>query len=145
MRKKIHLAIGFACAVGLGFHAMFLSPERSTEVGWTIIDRIERIIEPIEPTPCFRLQRYGRRIFRQKSSNDQKIARMARILTIFGPFEPHRRQLQFPKISNEGKVVESIESTDSIERSRDRSDRLVAAVETSSGFKFERYVKGTVF
>ena len=27
---------------------------------------------------CFRLRRYGRRIFRQKSSNDQKIARMAR-------------------------------------------------------------------
>ena len=26
------------------------SPERSTEVGWTIIDRTERIIEPIEPT-----------------------------------------------------------------------------------------------
>ena len=25
------------------------SPERSTEVGWTIIDRTERIIEPIEP------------------------------------------------------------------------------------------------
>ena len=24
--------------------------ERSTEVGWTIIDRTERIIEPIEPT-----------------------------------------------------------------------------------------------
>ena len=27
-----------------------ISPERSTEVGWTIIDRTERIIEPIEPT-----------------------------------------------------------------------------------------------
>ena len=117
-------------------------PERSTEVGWTIIDRTERIIEPIEPTtdgpggaPAppgppsgFRLRRYGRRIFQQKSSNDQKIARMARILTIFGPFEPHRRQLQFPKISNERKIIESIESIDSIERSRDRSDRSEAAV-----------------
>ena len=115
------------------------SPERSTEVGWTIIDRTERIIEPIEPTtdgpggrdeppPCFRLRRYGRQIFRQKSSNDQKIARMARILTIFGPFEPHRRQLQFPKISNERKIIESIESIDSIERSRDRSVPSEAAV-----------------
>ena len=117
------------------------STERSTEVGWTIIDRTERIIEPIEPTTdgppdtplCFRLRRYGRRIFRQKFSNDQKIARMVRILTIFGPFEPHRCQLQFPKISNERKIIESIESIesiDSIERSRDRSDRSEAAVFT---------------
>ena len=29
--------------------ALFAYPERSTEVGWTIIDRTERIIEPIEP------------------------------------------------------------------------------------------------
>ena len=29
---------------------MRLQAERSTEVGWTIIDRNERIIEPIEPT-----------------------------------------------------------------------------------------------
>merc|ERR1711995_210706 len=64
---------------------------------------------PWTPPPCFRLWRYRRRIFRQKSSNDQKIARMARILTIFGPFEPHRRQLQFPKISNERKIIESID------------------------------------
>ena len=56
---------------------------------------------------------------------------MARILTIFGPFEPHRRQLQFPKISNERKIIESIESIDSIERSRDRSDRSEAAVLTN--------------
>ena len=56
----------------------------------------------------------------QKFSNDRKIARMARILTIFGPFEPQWRQLQFPKISNERKIIESIESIDSIERSRDR-------------------------
>ena len=116
--------------------------ERSTEVGWTIIDRTERIIEPIEPTTdgpggasappdpphCFRLRRYGRRIFRQKSSNGQKIARMARILMIFGPFEPHRRQLEFPKILNERKIIESIEPIDSIERSRDRSYRSEAAV-----------------
>ena len=54
---------------------------------------------------------------------------MARILTIFGPFEPHRRQLQFPKISNERKIIESIESIDSIERSRDRSDRSTAAMQ----------------
>merc|ERR1711995_110911 len=80
---------------------------------------------PWTPPPCFRLWRYGQRIFRQKSSNDQKIARMARILTILGPFEPHRRQLQFPKISNERKIIESI---DLIERSRDRSYRSEAAV-----------------
>ena len=55
-------------------------------------------------------------------------ARIARILMIFGPFEPRRRQLQFPKISNERKIIESIESIDSIERSRDRSDRSEAAV-----------------
>ena len=66
----------------------------------------------------------------QKSSNGRKIARMARILTIFGPFESHRRQLQFPKISNERKIIESIESIDSIERSRDRSDRSEAVVIT---------------
>ena len=29
---------------------LFAFPERSTEVGWTIIDRTERIIEPIELT-----------------------------------------------------------------------------------------------
>ena len=58
---------------------------------------------------------------------------MARILMIFGPFEPHRRQLQFPKISNERKIIESIESIDSIERSRDRSDRSTAAVITGGG------------
>merc|ERR1711995_83913 len=85
---------------------------------------------PWTPPPCFRLWRYRRRIFRQKSSNDQKIARMARILTIFGLFEPHRRQLQFSKISNERKIIESIESIDSIERSRDRSYRSEAAVAT---------------
>ena len=71
------------------------------------------------------------RLENRKSSNDQKIARMARILTIFGPFEPHRRQLQFPKISNERKIIESIESIDSIERSRDRSYRSEAAVENN--------------
>ena len=64
----------------------------------------------------------------QKSSNGRKIARMARILMIFGPFEPHQRQLQFPKISNERKIIESIESIDSIERSRDRSYRPEAAM-----------------
>ena len=141
-------------------HMPVLLPERSTEVGWTIIDRTERIIEPIEPTTdgpggasappdpphCFRLRRYGRRIFRQKSSNGQKIARMARILMIFGPFEPHRRQLEFPKILNERKIIESIEPIDSIERSRDRSDRSEAAVlrklsvgcwlEEFTGFRF---------
>ena len=53
---------------------------------------------------------------------------MARILMIFGPFEPHRRQLEFPKILNERKIIESIEPIDSIERSRDRSDRSEAAV-----------------
>ena len=47
---------------------------------------------------------------------------------IFGPFEPHRRQLEFPKILNERKIIESIEPIDSIERSRDRSDRSTAAV-----------------
>ena len=83
---------------------------------------------PGPPLNCFRLRRYGRRIFRQKSSNGQKIARMARILMIFGPFEPHRRQLEFPKILNERKIIESIEPIDSIERSRDRSDRSTAAV-----------------
>ena len=54
---------------------------------------------------------------------------MARILTIFGLFEPHQRQLQFPKISNERKMIESI---DSIERSRDRSDRSTAATPTGA-------------
>ena len=118
-------------------------PERSTEVGWTIIDRTERIIEPIEPTTdgpggapdhpgspplaCAFGDTDGE-FFWQKSSNDQKIKRIARILTIFGPFEPHRRQLQFPKISNERELIESIESIDSIEPSRDRSDRSEAAV-----------------
>ena len=53
---------------------------------------------------------------------------MARILMIFGPFEPHRRQLEFPKILNERKIIESIEPIDSIERSRDRSYRSEAAV-----------------
>ncbi len=47
---------------------------------------------------------------------------------IFGPFEPHRRQLEFPKILNERKIIESIEPIDSIERSRDRSYRSEAAV-----------------
>ena len=38
-------------AVEVGLSAdPFKLPERSTEVGWTIIDRTERIIEPIEPT-----------------------------------------------------------------------------------------------
>ena len=55
-------------------------------------------------------------------------ARIARILMIFGPFEPRRRQLKFEKNSNERKIIESIESIDSIERSRDRSDRSTAAV-----------------
>ena len=55
---------------------------------------------------------------------------MARILMIFGPFEPHRRQLEFPKILNERKIIESIEPIDSIERSRDRSYRSEAAVST---------------
>ena len=55
-------------------------------------------------------------------------ARMARILMIFGPFESHRRQRKFEKISNERKIIESIESIDSIERSRDRSYRSEAAV-----------------
>ena len=55
---------------------------------------------------------------------------MARILMIFGPFEPHRRQLEFPKILNERKIIESIEPIDSIERSRDRSYRSEAAVAT---------------
>ena len=68
----------------------------------------------------------------QKSSNGRKIARMARILMIFGRFESHRRQLQFPKISNERKIIESIESIDSIERSRDRSYRSEAAVDTAA-------------
>ena len=85
-------------------------------------------LPPPDPSHCFRLRRYGRRIFRQKCSNGQKIARMARILMIFGPFEPHRRQLEFPKILNERKIIESIEPIDSIERSRDRSDRSTAAV-----------------
>ena len=61
--------------------------ERSTEVGWTIIDRTERIIEPIEPTtdgpggapaapeppPCFRLRRYGRRVFQPNCFSAEKI------------------------------------------------------------------------
>ena len=79
------------------------------------------------PPPYFRLRRYARRIFRQKSSNDQKIARMARILMIFGPFEARRRQLQFPKILNERKINKlsnrSNRSTRSSDRAIDRIDR----------------------
>ena len=52
---------------------------------------------------------------------------------IFGPFEPHRRQLEFPKILNERKIIESIEPIDSIERSRDRSYRSEAAVVVIGG------------
>ena len=37
----------------------------------------------------------------RKSSNDQKIARMARILTKFGPKKSQRRKLFDEKISNE--------------------------------------------
>ena len=36
-----------------------------------------------------------------KSSNDRKIARMARNLTIFGPNRSRRRELKFEKFSNE--------------------------------------------
>ena len=36
-----------------------------------------------------------------KSSNDRKIARMARILTIFGPNRSRQRDLFFEKISND--------------------------------------------
>ena len=63
----------------------------------------------------------------QKSSNGRKIARMARILTIFGRNRSSRHNPSFQKFSNERKIIESIES---IERSRDRSDRSTAAVFT---------------
>ena len=67
-------------------------------------------------------------IFFVRICSSRILARMARILMIFGPFESHRRQRKFEKISNERKIIESIESIDSIERSRDRSDRSTAAV-----------------
>ena len=59
----------------------------------------------------------------QKFSNGRKIARMARILTIFGRNRSSRRNLSFQKFSNERKIIESIESTDWISRSIDRIDR----------------------
>ena len=46
----------------------------------------------------------------QKFSNGRKIARMARILTIFGRNRSSRRNLSFQKFSNERKIIESIES-----------------------------------
>ena len=59
----------------------------------------------------------------QKFSNGRKIARMARILTIFGRNRSSRRNLSFQKFSNERKIIESIESIDWIGRSIDRIDR----------------------
>ena len=64
----------------------------------------------------------------QKFSNDRKIARMARILTIFGRNRSSRRNLSFQKFSNERKIIESIESIDWIGRSIDRSYRSMAAL-----------------
>ena len=68
----------------------------------------------------------------QKNSNDRKIARMARILTIFGRNRSSRRNLSFQKFSNERKIIKSIESIDSIGRSIDRSYRSMAALITAA-------------
>ena len=54
------------------------------------------------------------RLENRKSSNDLKIARMARILTIFGPKRSQRRKLFDEKISNERnewKVPEQFEKS----------------------------------
>merc|ERR1712139_570192 len=59
----------------------------------------------------------------QKSSNDRKIARMARILTIFGRNRFVLARSIFSKFSKKRKIIESIESIDSIGRSTDRLDR----------------------
>ena len=64
----------------------------------------------------------------QKFSNGRKIARMARILTIFGRNRSSRRNLSFQKFSNERKIIELIESIDSIGRSIDRSYQLTATL-----------------
>ena len=55
----------------------------------------------------------------QKFSNGRKIARMARILMIFGWNRSSRRNLSFHKFSNEWQIIESIESVDWIGRSID--------------------------
>ena len=60
------------------------------------IDRIERNIESIESKFA-------------KFSNGQKIARMARILTIFGRNRPSRRNLSFQIFSNERKIMYRID------------------------------------
>ena len=61
----------------------------------------------------------------QKFSNGRKIARMARILTIFGRNRSSRRNLSFQKFSNERKIIESIDSIGrSIGRSTVRIDQF---------------------
>ena len=64
----------------------------------------------------------------QKSSNGQKIARMAQILTIFGRNSSSQRNLSFQNFSNDQKIIKSIESIDPIGRSTDRLYRSKAAV-----------------
>ena len=53
----------------------------------------------------------------QNNSNGRKIARMARIWAIFGRLWSSRRNLSFQKDSNDWRIIESMESIDSIDRS----------------------------
>ena len=72
----------------------------------------------------------------QKFSKRRKIARMARILTIFGRNRSSRRNLSFQKFSNEQKIIEWI---DWIGRSIDQSYQSMTALGTENGEDGIRY------
>ena len=87
-------------------------PEQSTEVGWTIIDRTERIIEPIEPnferpfTPRTSLRsarNFGNARFRRFANFDfltskKKIEKKSDLFPIFFPSLIQFSHLSFPSV-----------------------------------------------